>query len=581
MTIAPLFFDVTDPVFGADPTGQADSTAAFQAALDAAGEYKTVLQQEHLCPNIALVRPEVPKPWPWPPQTPNTGTPTALAFSSGVQNVSAVRPDRSEPRGTSPPSAALEASKAPNVVVVPPGAYWIGGPLVVPPFVTLQGSWTRPPDPGAAFNFPSPRWISSEPPYQTLRPWWDPNEYLPHLHGSVLLTDYGRGCEDAGDKYAFITLVGPSSTLKGFWIYYPWQGVLNRRGGRKRFGVVPYQWTIRAAPLPGQLPGNHEGISCAVSEVLLLNSYSGLDFTYYSGRHILQHIWGQPIREGIRIDNAYDIGRILDIHFWPFWDHGGAEKGPGMFIRDFTARYGFALVLFRSDMQIVHNFFAIGYFVGVHLGFSSKSGEGRPGGACSAQFTNLNLDQMVNAIDYHATAQNGVQITNANLVCMQPGRVADLARHAIVAHHYTGHPKDGFDHPREGFLALRGAGVFGASEGPMVSWQSEQMLMISSTWFRNDIQEQEAQIQRKFWLESPIIELGHGRAIIQGNWFANGPRTHWDNPVKLERATDTIRASTSVSAAVITGNMSESGVFSLGTTVGPPHFEVANNIVIG
>jgi hypothetical protein len=173
-----------------------------------------------------------------------------------------------------------------------------------------------------------------------------------------------------------------------------------------------------------------------------------------------------------------------------------------------------------------------------------------------------------------------VQITNANFVCMQPGRVDDLTRHAIVAHHYAGHPVDGFDHPREGFLALRGAGIFGASKGPMVSWQSEQMLMISSTWFRNDIQEQAAQIHCNSWLESPIIELGRGRAIIQGNWFANRPRAHWGDPLTLQRATDTIRASTSVSTAVVTGNVSESGVFPFGTTVGPPKFEVANNIVV-
>jgi hypothetical protein len=57
--------------------------------------------------------------------------------------------------------------------------------------------------PGAALNFPSPRWISPESPYETSRPWWEPSEYLPHLHGSVFLTDYGRGCEDKADKYAW------------------------------------------------------------------------------------------------------------------------------------------------------------------------------------------------------------------------------------------------------------------------------------------------------------------------------------------------------------------------------------------
>jgi hypothetical protein len=574
MTVAPLQFDVTDPAFGADPTGQTDCTAAFQAALDAAGGYHTVLQPEHLCPNVDLVRWTVPKPPPPAPKLPEPRKDRPRPFASPFQAVLTGFPDVGEATPSAPVSAASDVSRTPNVVVVPPGTYWIDGPLVVPPFVTLQGSWTRPPDPGAAVDFPSPRWIDPDSPHETPRPWWEPSEYLPHLHGSVLLTDYGRGCEDESGKYAFITLVGPTSTLKGFWIYYPWQGVKNRTARRRRLGVVPYQWTIRAAPLPGQSGNKHEGISCAVSEVLLVNSYSGIDFSYYGGRHILQHIWGQPIREGIRIDNAYDIGRILDVHFWPFWDHGGAAEGNGTFLRDFMARYGFALVLFRSDMQIVHDFFAFGYFVGVHLGFSGESGPGRPGGACSAQFTNLNLDQMVNAIDYHATAQNGVQITNANLVCMQPGRVDDLERHAVVAHPYGG----GLG---QGFLALRGAGVFGASKGAMISWHSEQMLMISSTWFRNDIEEQAAHLGRQFWLSSPIVQLGKGRAIIEGNWFANLPRTALpDNPGRKLPATDTIGVGANVSA-VITGNMSESGAFPRSIIAGLSRVELAHNIVVG
>ena len=112
MTVAPLFFDVTDPGFRAYLTGQSDCTAAFQAALDAAGGYHTMLQQQHLCPNVALVRPEVPKPAPLP-QPPNMGAYRARAFTSADRDIIAGRPHVVEaPRSARIP-AALDASKAP------------------------------------------------------------------------------------------------------------------------------------------------------------------------------------------------------------------------------------------------------------------------------------------------------------------------------------------------------------------------------------------------------------------------------------------------------------------------------------
>ena len=66
-------------------------------------------------------------------------------------------------------------------------------------------------------------------------------------------------------------------------------------------------------------------------------------------------------------------------------------------LREFTSQHGFALTLFKSDMQIINNFFAFDYYVGVHLGFEVLrdpiTGEERIG-ACTGQFTNLNLDQI-------------------------------------------------------------------------------------------------------------------------------------------------------------------------------------------
>ena len=119
-----------------------------------------------------------------------------------------------------------------------------------------------------------------------------------------------------------------------------------------------------------------------------------------------------------------DVGRILDVHFWPFWDHGAdpkiVDRSIDTVFRDFTNRRGFALVLFKSDMQIVHDFFAFGYFVGIHLGFQRldySPGKQKGWGACTGQFSNLNLDQCTVGINFHATDKSGIQITNANIVC--------------------------------------------------------------------------------------------------------------------------------------------------------------------
>src|SRR5262245_54083414 len=194
------FLNVTDQPFQADPTGTQDSTLAFQAALNAAGNMLVPLDE-----------------------------------------------------------------RQPNTVLVPAGIYKIERPITIPPYVALEGTWDSPPDCGA--SFPSPNQPSNT------RDWWDPQIYSPFLKGTALVTDYGRGINDRSDIPAFITLVGPSSMLKGVWIFYPLQGVAFYQKGPPHgrsdrpevfdkaypvFEVIPYQWTIRAT-----------AESCTVSEVLL------------------------------------------------------------------------------------------------------------------------------------------------------------------------------------------------------------------------------------------------------------------------------------------------------------------------
>jgi hypothetical protein len=81
------------------------------------------------------------------------------------------------------------------------------------------------------------------------------------------------------------------------------------------------------------------------------------------GRVILDRIWGQPLLEGIAIDNALDAIKVNNVHFWPFWNN----KTP---VRDFVADNAEAVKSFRNDNPHFSNIFAFGYKFGFHFGMS-------------------------------------------------------------------------------------------------------------------------------------------------------------------------------------------------------------------
>ena len=289
-TVSPTaFIDVTAAPFGADPTGRSDSTAAVQAALDAAGAVTTVLCEQMVCAE------RVPfdyEGWEFQLAQQRRRPVTQAPSRGGWPLVDAAGGADEPPPGADEGAAGPAA--APSVVFMPPGTYLIDRPLLVPPYVTLRGSWSHPPECGS--DFPSPNQSAAN------QNWWLPEVFASRVHGTVIVTDYGRGCEDRADMYAFITLLGPSSALRGVWIYYPWQGVRNKALPRLTFGVVPYQWTVRAAPSnPTDIVGCFSlgrSESCSVSDLFLQNSYSGIDFSFYSGRHVLERILGPAVAGG-------------------------------------------------------------------------------------------------------------------------------------------------------------------------------------------------------------------------------------------------------------------------------------------
>jgi hypothetical protein len=80
--------------------------------------------------------------------------------------------------------------------------------------------------------------------------------------------------------------------------------------------------------LPGTECGEHTfGVSVddcdawenpAVQDVELLNPYLGIDASQ-NELHNIRNVTGQPLRRGIWVDAIYDIGRIENVHFNPWW----------------------------------------------------------------------------------------------------------------------------------------------------------------------------------------------------------------------------------------------------------------------
>src|SRR5438552_2296749 len=161
-----------------------------------------------------------------------------------------------------------------GIVLAPRGNYFFAGHLNVPNAVTLKGVW------------------ESVPSHVGIR---NPGAPKPTDDGTTFLVTENRGKEDGTP---FI-LLNNNSTLKGVVIYYPEQDP----GAEPK----PYPWAIA---MRGKNP--------AVLAVELLNPYNGID-AMHNERHLIRDVQGQPLRRGILVDDIYDIGRIENVHFNPWW----------------------------------------------------------------------------------------------------------------------------------------------------------------------------------------------------------------------------------------------------------------------
>lgn len=334
--------------------------------------------------------------------------------------------------GTNDDTAALQsalntaASNGGGVVYLPQDNYLIKSALVVPAQTSLVGVWRSP----TAFS-----------------------QYL----GTTLLAVAGAGSTNG----SFITLQGNNSTLEGVTIYYPNQVTSNP--------PTPYPWAIQGGG----------GDNVTIQNVLLVNPYLGIDLaTHASGRHLVRGVYGQPLLVGIAVDQCYDIGRIMEIHFWPFWSQNANVEA-------FQSANAVSFDFMRTDWEVVQDIFSWGYSIGARFRASAS-------GSMNGQMSNVNFDNVDVGLQLSATQLYAVHISNLNIANAGGGTkhigIQGLAGNAG--------------------LNVNGATFWGALYQP-VSWANSGLLTVSSARFLS-------------WSASlPCIQISNGRAILQGNYFTD------------------------------------------------------------
>jgi hypothetical protein len=301
-----------------------------------------------------------------------------------------------------------------GIVFAPRGNYLFTGPLNVPSAVTLKGIW------------------ESVPAHNGIR---DQGQPKPTDDGTTFLVTGSAGKEDGPP---FITL-HHNSTLKGVVLFYPDQNPADE--------PTPYPWAIA---MRGKNP--------AVLAVELLNPFNGIDATQ-NERHLIRDVHGQPLRRGIFVDAIYDIGRIENVHFNPWW-----SVHPKLLA--WQQEHGEAFIFGRSDWQYVFNTFCFGYNIGYKF-IATRAG------VCNGNFLGIGADDCFTAVVVEQSAPMGLLISNGEFVSFH-GPDPTMIR---VGTNHTGSVRfvnSAFWGPCNQIAKIAGRGTVGFSDCTFVQWDRNQ-----------------------------------------------------------------------------------------------------------
>ncbi|MCX7015534.1 MAG: glycosyl hydrolase family 28-related protein [Candidatus Sumerlaeota bacterium] len=327
-----------------------------------------------------------------------------------------------------------------GVVQVPAGRYRIEGTLTIPGCVTLEGTFRSAPS-----NFGS---LDRD------------------VLGSMLLALAGRG---APDGPPFITLGGPMATLSGLIIYYP-------EFRQADVPPIPYPPCVST-------PGKPRYPNVAILDCLFLNPYEAIRLVG-AGRHLVRNVTGYPIRRGLYIDDCTDIGRVENVHFWPFGLKYRADDPFCLWVNTNGVAFEFA----RTDWQYVANTFCFGYGVGYKFAESEK-------GSCNGNFLGIGADSCQRAVVVEQTKPQGLLITNGEFV----GRWGSTDSVCLE-----------IDEKASGKVSLANCSFWGPIDRCV--WNHGDAIQFTAGGCAFVNWDQEA-------AGSPAIQIDAGKAIIQGSTF--------------------------------------------------------------
>ena len=344
-----------------------------------------------------------------------------------------------------------------GIVYAPPGRYLFRDALNIPQGVTLRGSY------------------SCAPSHTGMR---DHDQPKPGDDGTALLVTAGRGKEDGTP---FVTL-NTNSSIAGLTIYYPEQV--------KDATPIAYPWAIA---MRGKNP--------AAFDLELLNPYQGIDASR-NERHSVRNIHGQPLRRGIFVDAIYDIGRVENLHFNPWWSgHGRAFQ--------WQLENGEAFIFGRADWEYVLNTFCFGYRVGYKF-IHTDTGE------CNGNFLGIGADNCNRAVLVEQSAPYALLITNGEFTSFT-GDDPTMVEVKETNKGVVRFSNSAFWGPCNQIAKIAGQGTVGFSDCTFVEWRQDRAAIQASAG---------SVLIRgcEFRQNHPHISLEKGidRAIITGNLFT-GP----------------------------------------------------------
>jgi hypothetical protein len=233
--------------------------------------------------------------------------------------------------------------------------------------------------------------------------------------------------------------------------------------------------------------------------VELLNSYNGID-ARHNERHLIRDVQGQPLRRGVFVDDIYDIGRIENVHFNPWW-----STKPALF--HWQQTNGEAFIIGRSDWQYVFNTFCFGYNVGYKF-IETKAG------VCNGNFLGIGADDCFTAVMVDNSAPYALLISNGEFVSFH-GPDPTMVRVEATNRGVVRFANCAFWGPCNQIAKIAGRGTVGFSDCTFVQWDhakegraalqvSEGTVLVRGCEFREN---------------KPQVELGTSvrRAVITDN----------------------------------------------------------------